>query len=96
MNREDTAIFTAYDGFVPSNVTEPEKKLMLAILNQAMIDITKRGQLYRDARYFFLEKESEYLFSFPVICQQLGICSHKILQHIGLVPTPAGEGLASA
>jgi len=96
MSREDTAIYTAYDGFTPSNVTEPEKKLMLAILNQAMADITKRGTLYKDARCFFMEKESEYLYSFPVICQQLGICPKKLLQYVGLAPLPADHGLASA
>lgn len=96
MNGEDIALYTAYEGFVHVDVTEPEKKLMFAVLQLAMSDILKTGYLYRDAREFFLEEESEYLYSFPVICQQLGICSKKLLQHIGLAPQDPNHGLPSA
>lgn len=59
---------------------EPEKKLMLAVLEDAIACFQKylfardtRGKtLFRDAEEWILEKGSDWLFSFENVCDVLG------------------------
>ena len=60
---------------------EPEKRLMLAILDDAVAcfqkHITaqrpKEKVLFQDAEDWFLEKDSDWCFSFENICESLGL-----------------------
>lgn len=94
--RDDLSLFSVDKELGSFSPTESEKKLMLAVLQLAMDDVLKRGYLRENALTFFREKESEYLFSFPVICQQLGISQSRVLEHIGLAKEQPGSGLAKA
>src|SRR5215475_685101 len=63
------------------NLREGEERLMLAVLESAVEDFQKyvlarkpRGkQLFQHAEDWFLEKDSEGLFSFENICETLGL-----------------------
>src|SRR5215813_6616076 len=63
------------------NLREGEERLMLAVLESAVEDFQKyvlarkpRGkQLFQHAEDWFLEKDSEELFSFENICETLGL-----------------------
>ena len=63
------------------NIREGEERLMLAVLESAVEDFQKyvlarkpRGkQLFQHAEDWFLEKDSEELFSFENICETLGL-----------------------
>ena len=62
-------------------IREGEERLMLAVLESAVEDFQKyvlarkpRGkQLFQHAEDWFLEKDSEELFSFENICETLGL-----------------------
>ena len=84
--REETAIYTAFDDHVAVDIAEPEKNLMRSILRSAIEDFGKTGEVYRDARLFFLSRNREYLFSFLNICNHLNVSPESILRKIGLVP----------
>jgi len=59
---------------------EPEKTLMLAVLEDAILCFQryalartgKTGQLFRDAEEWILEKDTRWFFSFEQICDALG------------------------
>jgi hypothetical protein len=59
---------------------EPEKTLMLAVLEDAVTCFQKHArarqskskQMFREAEEWILEKESKYFFSFEHICASLG------------------------
>lgn len=60
---------------------EPEKKLMLAVLQDAvdcfqkyLFSRNEKGKTtFRDAEEWILERNSEWLFSFESICESLGL-----------------------
>jgi hypothetical protein len=60
---------------------EPEKTLMLAVLEDAILCFQryararngKTRRLFRDAEDWILEKDSRYFFSFEQICASLGL-----------------------
>lgn len=88
--KEDQALFEAYEDFIPADCAESEKRLMIAVLCAAIHDIReedknrqKSKQIRRDARRFFLENDSQYLFSFRNICEQLNIPQESILTALG-------------
>src|SRR5262245_42008978 len=68
-------------GVYRKNLREGEERLMLAVLESAVEDFQKyvparktRGkQLFQHAEDWFLEKDSEELFSFENICETLGL-----------------------
>ncbi len=82
--KPETAIYVAFDDSTQFDPSEPEKHLMLAILRTAMEDIRKRGEMYRDARRFFLSDDDSYLFSFLSICHQLKLCPRTIRTTVGI------------
>jgi hypothetical protein len=63
------------------NIREGEERLMLAVLESAVEDFQKYvlarkpsgKQLFQHAEDWFLEKDSEELFSFENICETLGL-----------------------
>ena len=82
--REDTAIYTAYDDHKETDIAEPERNLMRAILKSAMDDMSKRGEALRDALLFFNNPDDSYLFSFRSICNHLDLCPLTIRFLVGL------------
>jgi hypothetical protein len=82
--RPETAIFVAHEDFNKRDVAEAEKNLMRAILQTAMEDIRKKGEVYRDARRYFSSKDDFYLYSFLSICYHLDLCPRTIRTVIGL------------
>ncbi len=83
--RAETAIFVAHDDYQRRDIAEAEKNLMRAVLRTAMDDLQKKGEVYRDARRFFLSREEYYLYSFMSICYHLDLCPKTIYTIIGLV-----------
>ena len=84
MSKADSAIYTAFDDFVPNDTAVAEKNLMRAILKLAMSDMQRRGERYNDARRFFLSNDDRYLFSFLNICRVLRVCPRTVRILVGL------------
>jgi hypothetical protein len=69
------------EGVYKKNIREGEEKLMLAVLESAVEDFQKyvlarnpRGkQLFQEVEEWFLDNDSEALFSFASICETLGL-----------------------
>jgi hypothetical protein len=86
---QDTLLSTLYFGNQRSKIpSEPEKRLMLAILEDA-IDcyqenlLAKRGsarRLFKEAEEWILEKGGDWIFSFRNICETLGFNPEYIRQ----------------
>lgn len=83
--QEEGTVFTAFDDHQMRDTAISERNLMRAIVRSAMEDLTKRGEIYRQARQFFLSNEDYYLFSFLSICYHLGLCPKTIRIKLGLV-----------
>lgn len=92
-SKPETAIFIAHEDFTKRDIAEPEKNLMRAILRSAMEDIRKRGELYRDARRFFMSGDEFYVYSFLCICQHLDLCPRTIRTIMGLTEESARQEL---
>src|SRR5678816_538511 len=92
------------------DIREGEEKLMLAVLESAVEDFQKyvlarkpRGKkLFQEAEEWFLEKDSDELFSFENICDTLQLHPDYIrkgllrwkeakINSIGVQPNPAGR-----
>lgn len=84
-NKNDTAIFAAYEDTIPWDPATPEKNLLRALLITAMADLKKNGEVGRRAKEYFLSYDSEYLFSFRSVCDYLEIDPQTILSKIGLL-----------
>jgi hypothetical protein len=77
----DAADLGLIESVYKKNLREGEERLMLAVLESAVEDFQKyvlarkpRGkQLFQHAEEWFLEKDSEELFSFENICQTLAL-----------------------
>jgi hypothetical protein len=75
-------------GVYKKSIREGEERLMLAVLESAVEDFQKyllarnpRGKrLFQEAEEWFLEKESEELFSFENICETLRLHPDYIRQ----------------
>jgi hypothetical protein len=69
-----------YESINKTKVSEPEKRLMLAVLEDAVqcfqehVTPTRprEERLFQEAKEWFLDKESDYIFSFEFICETLG------------------------
>lgn len=70
-----------FDTLRRKTLVEPEKRLMLAVLEDAVACFQKyvqardtRGKtMFREAEAWILEKNSDWLFSFDSICEVLGL-----------------------
>lgn len=95
--RAETAIFVAHEDFKRRDVAEAERNLMRAVLQTAMEDIRKKGEVYNDARRYFNSKDDYYLYSFLSICYHLDLCPRTIrtlvglCESAGLIPRDAPE-----
>ena len=77
----DAADLGLIESVYKKNLREGEERLMLAVLESAVEDFQKyvlarkpRGkQLFQHAEGWFLEKDSDELFSFESICETLGL-----------------------
>lgn len=74
--------------FYKKSSLEPEKKLMLAVLGDAVACFqnysfpcnAREEALFRDAEGWFLEEKREWLFSFESICDALGFDPEYVRQ----------------
>lgn len=80
--QEDTSILYDYIEVYRQRVSqEPEKRLMLAVLEDAVACFQKyifardsKGKaLFREAEEYILEQYSNWVFSFENICEELGM-----------------------
>ena len=85
----DTLLSTQYFGNLRrKTLLEPEKRLMLAILEDAINCyqdnlLTRRGsagRLFMEAEEWILEKGSDWIFSFKNICETLGFNPEYVRQ----------------
>ena len=83
-DKKNTAIFTAFDDLEAENIQIPEKSLLRAVLQNAVSDMKREGELSRRARDFFLNNEDDYIFSFKAICSYLHIDPARVLVVVGL------------
>ena len=83
-DKAPTAVHVAYEDEAPFDVVAPEKSLLNAILQSALLDLSKKGVERRKAMEYFLEPSQEYIFSFRSICDFLSVDPNKILVVAGL------------
>ncbi len=86
-NRE-TLIISIDDDFYPSDPVSSERDLLKAVLSSAISDLEKEGYIAKEAVRFFLNPDSEYIFSFRSICEYLKIPPEQVLESTGLVDNP--------
>jgi hypothetical protein len=84
----DPADLGLVEAVYKKNIREGEERLMLAVLESAVEDFQKYvlarstagKKLFQQAEEWFLDKDSEALFSFESICETLGLHPHYIRQ----------------
>lgn len=91
MNKADTAIYVAYDEHVAHDEAEAERNLMRGILQMAMEDLLRPGDVQRDARNYLLDNRDSYLYSFISICNHLNLCPVRIRRKCGLISDPSAQ-----
>jgi hypothetical protein len=77
----DAADLSLVESVYKKNIREGEEKLMVAVLESAVEDFQKYifarstagKKLFQQAEEWFLDKDSEELFSFKGICETLGL-----------------------
>ena len=77
----DPADLGLIEGVYKKTLREGEERLMLAVLESAVEDFQKYvlarnpsgKKLFREAEEWFLEKNSDALFSFGYVCETLGL-----------------------
>jgi hypothetical protein len=89
----NTAIYVAYEEYVPRDPVAPERGLLIAVLLSALADLRHEGEDGRRAAEYLLSPEEDYLFSFRSVCGFLDIDPGKILMVLGLRP---GGGMPGA
>jgi hypothetical protein len=83
-SRPETAVYVAFEDYVPLDPSEPEKNLMAAVLKSAFDDLKKQGAPYREARDYILSNDTRYIYSFVNVCLHLGLCPKTIRALMGL------------
>lgn len=87
----DTLLPAQYlDTFRRKGHLEPEKRLMLAVLEDAIACFQKyvsardgKGKtMFREAEEWILERDSDWVFSFDNVCEILGMDPHYVRQGI--------------
>jgi hypothetical protein len=83
----DMLVYAQYfEGLHRKALLEPEKKLMLAILedavncfqNNVLARSGRRKRLFKEVEEWFLEEDDDWLFSFGYICEVLGLNSQYV------------------
>ena len=85
---KNTVIYVANEDCLPSDPSESEKTLLIAVLEGAIDDLGKQGFEAKEAKRFFLNPDEEYLFSFKSICEHLNIPEKQVLILTGLTQDP--------
>lgn len=86
-DKAPTSLHVAYDDDSVFDVVAPEKGLLSAILQSALLDLNKAGADRRRAMEYFLDPDEEYIFSFRSICDFLSVDANRILVVAGLKAT---------
>jgi hypothetical protein len=81
---KDTALFSVYEEFEPHDESWAERSLLRAILETALSDLEREGELAEKAKEFLLSEENDYLFSFRSICSYLQVDPERVLIVTGL------------
>jgi hypothetical protein len=68
----------------------PEKELMLSVLEEAKNNLTNKKQSIRDDAYrWFTEQPTDWFFSFHSLCEQLdvdpGTVRRQIFKRVGII-----------
>jgi len=84
MAGKDTVIYIAQEDDLPYDTSRPEKELLRAVLQNALLDMNKPGEVGRKAKEYFLSAEEDYLFSFRAVCSYLNLSPRRILVAAGL------------
>jgi hypothetical protein len=84
MASKDTVIYIASEEDLPYDPSRPEKELLRAILQNALLDMNKPGEVGRKAKEYFLNPDEDYVFSFRSVCSYLNISPRRILVAAGL------------
>ena len=90
----ETVFATAYDvslETVRKSYLEPEQKLMLAVLDNAIACLqkyaftrTRKGKvLFQEAEYWVQDTNSDWPFSFANVCETLGFAPDYLRQGLG-------------
>jgi hypothetical protein len=77
---------TILEGVYKKDIREGEERLMLAVLESAVEDFQKYlparsacgKRLFREVEEWFLDKDSDALFSFASVCETLGLHPDRI------------------
>jgi hypothetical protein len=85
-DKAPTAIHIAYEDEAQFDVVAPEKGLLNAIIQSALLDLNRKGAERRRAIEYFLDTDEEYIFSFRSICDYLSVDANKILMVTGIKP----------
>ena len=83
-DKAPTAIHVAFDDDNHFDPTVPEKSLLSAILQSALMDLRKPGSDRRRAIEYFLSPDEDYIFSFRSVCDLLSVDPNRILVVAGL------------
>jgi hypothetical protein len=83
------------------NIREGEERLMLAVLESAVEDFQKYvlarrpsgKKLFQQAEEWFLEKDSDELFSFASVCETLGLHPEPIRKGLMVWKKPSSKRL---
>ena len=91
MATKDTVIYIAQEDDLPFDSSRPEKELLRAVLQNALLDMNKPGEIGRKAREYFLSQEDDYIFSFRAVCSFLNLNPKRILIAAGLRDEPVKQ-----
>jgi len=104
----ETLCATAYDAFLETfrrkSYLEPEKKLMLAVLENgvecfqkyAFARDRKRRLLFQEVEYWVQDTNRDWLFSFDNVCETLGFAPDYLRQGLGQWKVAKLKGRAKA
>lgn len=83
-DREDCAIYEAYEDFEPLLLQLPERKLLTAIILRAVHDYHLTGPSRDQALDYLLSDEDDYIFSFRSVCSYLEVDADEVLRWAGV------------
>lgn len=94
MAGKETVIYIAHEEDLPYDPSRPEKELLRAVLQNALLDVNKPGEIGRKAKEYFLNPDEDYIFSFRSVCAFLNLNPRRILIAAGLKSPELSKSLA--
>ncbi|MBS3902953.1 MAG: hypothetical protein KGZ30_01090 [Anaplasmataceae bacterium] len=74
MFEPDVLITSPQGSLLSGKANDPQKRLMLAVFEQALLDLDSQSRDIKGrAREWFESEDTQHLFSFSVICHQMNI-----------------------